>query len=239
MTTTLCLFSLVFLSLVVFTEADQACKVDGTVYTCPTITSTLERWGVEYRHYAPIELMGYISPASPSPVPIIGTLNTLLPNILSYFNGANANHSSIPLTRPVGIEAVHMTEYGYLAIPFMFIPSAYMGGGAPTPNDPRILPSGIVDDQSFAPIVLTFPDYPVTEDIVQQRVSDLQTILDKHGVDYIDYLWFYFSYQTADTRTYPNEIWMVPYDSNYAKQRVAQLKEMIEEGKIEQIKADY
>lgn len=183
---------------------------------------------MEYRHYDAVELMGYV-PATPSPSApsIIGTLNTLGPSLVSYFNGNNTAKQSIPLTRPVGIELVDFPGYGYMAIPFMFIPAGFQGDDTPIPNDANVRTSGPIPSGSFDPIVLSFTDSNVTDTLLYQYASELKSICAKHGQTIVDYIWFYFTYQTTDTKTWPNEVWVLPVDSLYAQQRMKGIQRLM------------
>jgi len=222
------LFVLVLVCVVlVCVSADTPCKVDGVVYSCPVILSKLDRWGLEYRHYEAVQLIGYLPQGQPlmGPSPL-QAIQTGLPVIQAYFAGQNRNQTAMQQTRPVGIEIIQIPSANitYL-IPFEFLPTvAY--GNPPPPTNPAIVSTSPLASGQFDPIAMPFSG-TATDALIFSSIAQLRSVLDKHGELYDPQVFFFYTYQSQDTTTYPNEVWQLPEDSQYAKERIQQIMKIV------------
>jgi len=221
------LLVLVLVCVIGYVSADTPCKVDGTSYTCPVILSKLDRWGVEYRHYEALQLLGYIPQSGPLSGSATQALQTGLQTIQGYFSGQNRNGSTLQPTRPVGLEIYQIAPTITYYVPFAFLPTAVYGN-PPQPTSSALLSTSPLPPGAFDPIAMTFSGQ-ATDALIASTLAELRSVLDKHGELYDPQVSFFFTYMTQDTTTYPNEVWQLPEDSEYAKERISQLMKIIKQ----------
>jgi len=192
-------FVLVCLPLLVAGQ-QKLCTVDGTSYVCPTIASSLDRWGLEFRRYAPSAYaMNFHSAASP-----LLAFQNGLPVVIDYLNGNNLNQTKIPLSRP----AVAASLVGGF-VPFLFLPDQYVKqpSSAPLPDINSTISTGVWTEDEY--IVMQIPQN-LTAAVISTSLSKIQSICRDHQQSYQARVYFVISYLTNDLLTWPNEIWLLP-----------------------------
>jgi len=195
------------------TVSDTPCKVDGNAYLCMSIATTLDRWGVEYRSYDRMQWVGFIPNGAPLNGSPTQAITTALPLLNNYFNGGNNNNTQIPVTRPVAVQTVTINMNNTLAVPFFFLPATVIGS-PPAPVNTNVVFTAILPKTDVIVLTLTGS----TDDAISAALVSLKQILDQHKQNYNPYGSFYVTYMTADTKTYPNEVWVYPEDSELAKE---------------------
>jgi len=187
-------------------SADQSyCVVGGVKSPCPTIDSHLERWGVSFRLYAPVDvvLAGSIEPITS----IMESFNATFPLVSSYFAGKNSKSAVIPTTVPFGLFWLEFNETHNIFFPMAFLPDAYLNV-APDPLDPDVT---ILEEVAWNPVVFTWSGIP-TDDVIETMLSLLIGVLVKHKSHYIADLYgmVVYSADPAIQQQGGNEVWVFP-----------------------------
>jgi len=202
-------------SLSVF-AAQNTCFIDNNYYLCPTIASSLSRWGVEFRLYNAAPFVAYMNYTEYGSEPPMTSLSKHLPAIEDYLAGVNVNITKIDESRPVLIAA--NLDYQGASYPMMFLPDYYVSHSPPKPYNKNLYLSSF--PQNTAIIVLSFTD-PLTDDLIYSKAKELQTVLQQHQQGY-NPAFFVATYRTNDTKTWPNEIWFVPQTEQQKQQQQKQ-----------------
>jgi len=204
-----CFASLLIISILSASAQQQSCVVDGIPYGCPTVTSSENRWGLEFRRYSSVRLVAYLnlSAIPPTETPL-QAFSRQLPYLEDYFNGQNLNHTKVPFTRPVILE--HFLNNGIEPVnwPWMILPDAY-SANPPIPSNNCIHAS--VPSFQISVVVMSLP-VPLTDELISVSVNQIQTVLTDHHYQYWPDKFRVVSYLTNDTKTWPNEIWLIPVD---------------------------
>ena len=201
------LFVLVCLSYSHSYAAQSECNNGNGDHPCPTVASTTTQWGVSWRNYSQVGIVGKGIFGKPDTV--LDIIEEAVPTLDAYFNGTNANKTVIQRTIPILVlQAPAGNQTAYLVC--FFLPDAYLSHVPGFVNATGFLHINTWPTAAgahFTPIVYSYLDRAHNHNIAH-NTQLLQAQLKAHHVDYYTGLTGFVTYGWPHGDVQQNEVWV-------------------------------
>jgi len=190
----------------IFAAVQSMCDNGEGVFPCPSISSSSDKWGISWRNYTAIGIIGK---------GIFGPNGTILesivegyPTLTSYWNGTNDKNQIIDRTIPVGVlieQAGNVTAFMVV----FFLPDAYLKSPPGFVNATGFLHINTwpIPGATLNPIVYSFLN-KATDQNIAANLDLLKATLIEHKQPYYGTLTAYVGYNSPMSQIQQNEVWV-------------------------------
>jgi len=184
----------------------STCDNGEGVFPCPSISSVSDEWGISWRNYTAIGIIGK---------GIFGPNGTVLeaiaqgtPTLLNYWNGINDKHQIIDKSIPIGVLIEQAGNTTAFMVVF-FLPDAYLKSPPGFVNATGFLHINTwpIPGATLNPIVYSFLN-KATDENIATNLNLLKATLNEHKQRYYGTLTAYVGYNSPTSPIQQNEVWV-------------------------------